>query len=94
MASGAKALELMRVLTHVRMKKQASKNLLGFLYVDGHVKEYHGLAKLGKTYVARRNCITKGSSDIWVNDSKGDPIFVVPCDLNQSLTKMLEKVPQ
>ena len=92
MASGAKALELMRVLTHVRMKKQASKNLLGFLYVDGHVKEYHGLAKLGKTYVARRNCITKGSSDIWVNDSKGDPIFVVPCDLNQSLTKMLEKV--
>ena len=92
MASGGKALELMRVLAHVRMKKHRSKNLLGFFYVDGHVKEYHGLAKLGKTYVARRNCINKGSSDIWVNDTKGDPLFVVPCELNQSLTKMLEKV--
>lgn len=79
MASMGKALELMRVLAHLRIKKQLSKNLLGFLYVDGYVKEYHGLAPLGKTYVARRNCINKGSSDIWVHDTNGDPLFVVPC---------------
>ena len=92
MASEGKALELMRVLADCRLKKEERKNLLGFLYVDGHVKEYHGSAKLGKTYIARRNCINKGSSDIWVHDAGGDPLFVVPCELNQSLTVMLEKV--
>jgi len=92
LASLGKGLELMRVLAQVRMNKQQVKNVLGFLYVDGHVKEYRGHRRLGKTYIACRNCVAKGSTDVWVHDADGGPLFVVPCELNQGLTKILEKV--
>ena len=92
LASLGKGLEFMRVLAKIRMRKQQQKDLLGFLYVDGHVKEYHGNGRLGKTYIACRHCVEKGSTDVWVHDAGGTPVFVVPCELNQSLSKMLERV--
>ena len=29
---------------------------------------------------------------MWIHDGGGTPLFVVPCELNQSLGKMLERV--
>lgn len=65
---------------------------LGFLYIDGHVRVYHGLRRLMKTYVTRMRLALPATTDYWVNDQCGDPLFVVTAELNASLTKMLPEL--
>jgi len=62
---------------------------LGFLYTDGHVRVYHGQHALPKTHVARMRISLPATSDYWVNDSAGDPLFVVTAEANAGLVKML-----
>ena len=62
---------------------------LGFLYMDGHVRVYHGQHALPKTHVARMRISLPATSDYWVNDSAGDPLFVVTAEANAGLVKML-----
>lgn len=61
----------------------------GFLYVDGHVRVYHGQHALPKAHVARMRISMPATSDYWVNDSSGDPLFVVTAPANAGLVKML-----
>lgn len=65
---------------------------VGVLYVDGHVRVYHGRRKLPKTHVARMRLSMPATSDYWVNDMAGDPLFVVTAEANASLVKMLPAV--
>lgn len=62
---------------------------LGFLYIDGHVRVYYGKNRLPKTHVARLHSIAAATTDYWVNDQKGDPLFVVTAEANRSTAKML-----
>lgn len=62
---------------------------LGFLYTDGHVRVYHGHHTLPKAHVARMRLSLPATSDYWVNDSAGDPLFVVTAEANAGLVKML-----
>jgi transposase len=62
---------------------------LGFLYTDGHVRVYHGNYPLPKAHVARMRISLPATSDYWVNDSAGDPLFVVTAEANAGLVKML-----
>ena len=62
---------------------------LGFLYTDGHVRVYHGHHTLPKAHVARMRISLPATSDYWVNDSAGDPLFVVTAQANAGLVKML-----
>jgi transposase len=62
---------------------------LGFLYTDGHVRVYHGQHTLPKAHVARMRISLPATSDYWVNDSAGDPLFVVTAQANAGLAKML-----
>jgi transposase len=62
---------------------------LGFLYTDGHVRVYHGEHTLPKAHVARMRISLPATSDYWVNDSAGDPLFVVTAEANAGLVKML-----
>jgi hypothetical protein len=62
---------------------------LGFLYTDGHVRVYHGQHALPKTHVARMRLALPATSDYWVNDSAGDPLFVITAEANAGLVKML-----
>src|SRR6266404_777210 len=62
---------------------------LGFLYTDGHVRVYHGQHTLPKAHVARMRISLPATSDYWVNDSVGDPLFVVTAEANAGLVKML-----
>jgi len=68
--------------------KQRGK-ALGFLYIDGHVRVYHGKRRVPKAYVTRLRMALPATTDYWVNDQEGDPLFVVTADMNASLTKML-----
>lgn len=65
---------------------------LGFLYVDGHVRVYHGQHRLPKAHVARMRLSMPATSDYWVNDSAGDPLFVITAEANAGLIKMLPEV--
>ena len=85
-----KATELMRGLARKWLEGRGGD--LGFLYVDGHVREYHGKGKLSKTHVAQRRRAVPSATDTWVNDSTGEPVFVVTSEVNAGLTKMLEPV--
>src|ERR1019366_7252678 len=49
---------------------------MGFLYLDGHVRVYHGQLVLPKAHVARMRISMPATTDYWVNDSVGDPLFV------------------
>lgn len=62
---------------------------MGFLYVDGHVRVYHGRHALPKAHVARMRISAPATSDYWVNDRSGDPLFVVTAEANAGLVKML-----
>src|SRR6266851_4580822 len=63
--------------------------VLGFLYIDGHVRAYHGKHTIPKAYVTRARLAAPATTDYWVNDQRGDPLFVVTADANAAMTKML-----
>jgi prepilin-type processing-associated H-X9-DG protein len=65
---------------------------LGFLYVDGHVRVYHGKRELPKTHVARMRISMPATSDFWVNDQMGDPLFVVTTEAHPSMVQVLPEV--
>jgi hypothetical protein len=66
--------------------------VLGFLYMDGHVRAYHGKHTISKAYVTRMHLAAPASTDYWVNDQRGDPLFVVTADINLAMTRMLVPV--
>ena len=63
----------------------------GFLYVDGHVRVYHGAqTKLPRRYVARQRLCLRGMTDYWVNDQQGRPFFVISSALTAGLLATLK----
>ena len=62
----------------------------GVLYVDGHVRVYHGSqTKLPRRYVSRERLCLRGTTDYWVNDQVGLPFFVINTPFTQGLLEML-----
>lgn len=66
--------------------------VVGFLYVDGHVRAYHGKRTLPKAFVTTRRLAMPATTDYWVNDSVGDPLLVLTASANAGLAKMLPAV--
>ena len=70
---------------------QEAPQALGFLYIDGHVRAYHGRKhKLPKTFVQKRRLCMPAATDVWVNDQDHEPVFVVTTEANNGLLSMLE----
>jgi transposase len=65
---------------------------LGFLYVDGHVRVYHGKHAIPKAHVARMRLARPATTDYWVNDAVGEPLFVITAEANAGMVKMLPPV--
>jgi hypothetical protein len=64
----------------------------GTLYIDGHVRVYHGtLTKLPARYVARQKLCLRGTTDYWVNAMDGAPFFAVSQSSDPGLLQTLEK---
>ncbi|MBV9483749.1 MAG: hypothetical protein JO249_23810 [Acidobacteria bacterium] len=72
-----------------RRRIQQRGRVMGFLYIDGHVRAYHGKHTIPKAYVTRARLAAPATTDYWVNDRCGDPVFVVTAEANASLTRML-----
>ena len=91
---------LTRLAAHHRAEQLAAElarqrvdqrgHLTGFLYIDGHVRAYHGQRPIAsKAYVARRHLAMPATTDYWINDRSGDPLLMITGDLGQSLAKAL-----
>lgn len=87
LASLHRASQLGEALARQRLKQR--EQALGFLYVDGHVRVYHGQHRLPKTHVARLRLAMPATTDYWVNDADGDPLFVMTSEANAGLVKVL-----
>jgi transposase len=90
LASYHKAEQLGRELARLRVTERGQ--LMGFLYVDGHVRVYHGKRNIPKTHVARIRLAMPATTDYWVNDQSGDPLFVITAVANAGMVKMLPEV--
>jgi len=87
LAAAGRAAQFGQALAQQRVALRGAA--LGFLYLDGHVRVYHGRHALPKAHVARMRISLPATSDYWVNDSAGDPLFVVTAEANAGLVKML-----
>jgi len=56
------------------------------------VRAYHGKRSLPKTHVARIRLSMPATTDYWINDAEGDPLFVVTTEANKGLVAMLPVV--
>jgi transposase len=90
LASYHKAEQLGAELARLRVEERGQ--LLGFLYVDGHVRAYHGQRNIPKAHVARLRLSMPATTDYWVNDQAGDPLFVITAAANAGLVKVLPEV--
>jgi hypothetical protein len=69
-------------------------HMMGFLYIDGHVRAYHGKQRIAKGYDTRKRLAVPATTDYWVNDRSGDPLFVVTAEANALLMRMLGPILQ
>lgn len=70
--------------------QQTAPESIGTLYVDGHVRVYHGSqAKLPRRYVSRQRLCLRGTTDYWVNDGLGLPFFAVEKPVDPGLLQVL-----
>ena len=64
---------------------------LGYLYLDGHVRPYHGRTlPLPKTHVPRRRLCMPATTDYWVHDANAEPLLFVTAPANEGLLAMMD----
>jgi len=80
LAAMGRAADFGRTLAERRIAQRGQA--LGFLYVDGHVRVYHGKHTIPKAFVPLRRLAVAATTDYWVNDQRGDPLFVVTAPAN------------
>ena len=82
-----------RLMDEVARRRIAEdEDRVAFLYVDGHVREYHGKFPLFQTKKAQRQVVTPAATDNWVHDAQGEPLLVVTSEVNAKLTQVLEPI--
>ena len=90
LAAAGKAAGLVMALA--RRHAAARPDALGFLYVDGHARVYHGTRTVQKTHVARLKFPAPATMETWVTDSRGDPVFMVIAEPSDSLAGELRRL--
>jgi hypothetical protein len=66
-------------------------NETGVLYVDGHVRVYHGnQTKLPRHYIARDKLCARATCDYWVNAMGGNPFFYITKTVDPGMLQVLE----
>jgi hypothetical protein len=69
-----------------------ARSAVGLLYVDGHVRAYHGEKhRLSKTHVARRRLCMAATTDYWINDKHAEPLFFITGEANERLIATMKE---
>jgi DNA-binding CsgD family transcriptional regulator len=87
LAALGRATDFGRALAERRVASRG--HVMGFLYLDGHVRVYHGQRRIPKTHVTRMRLAMPATTDYWVNDAEGEPLFVVSTEANRGLVTTL-----
>jgi hypothetical protein len=90
LAARGRAKLLMDELARQRIAEAPER--VAFLYIDGHVREYHGKFPLFEAKKAQRQVVTPAATDTWVHDANGEPLLVVNSEMNAKLTQVLEPI--
>ena len=75
----------------------SAPDFAGTLYIDGHVRVYHGQqTRLPKHYVARQKLCLRATTDYWINAMDGQPFFLINQAIDPGLITVIERdiVPQ
>ena len=64
---------------------------VGWLYIDGHVKVYTGQVELPRRFVSRQRLCLRGISSYWVNDTIGQPFFLIEKQIDPGLIDVIKK---
>ena len=75
-----------------RQRIAQDEERVAFLYVDGHVREYHGKFPLFEAKKPQRQVAAPAATDTWVHDADGEPLLVVTSEVNATLTQVLEAI--
>src|SRR5208283_4398110 len=75
-----------------RRRVADDEDRVAFLYLDGHVREYHGKSPLFAAKKPQRQVVTPAATDMWVHDAEGEPLLVVTSAVNAQLTQVLEPI--
>lgn len=61
------------------------------LYIDGHVRVYHGSqTTLPRHYVSRQRLCLRATVDYWINAMDGQPFFVLHQEVDPGLVQVIE----
>ena len=70
---------------------EATESDANILYIDGHVRVYHGdQTALPKHYIARQKLCLRATADYWVNAMDGQPFFKISQAVDPGLIQTLE----
>ena len=70
----------------------AAPEQAGTLYIDGHVRVYHGQqTPLPRHYVARQKLCLRATTDYWVNAMDGQPFCVIHQAVDPGLIHVIEQ---
>ncbi len=94
LAATGKAPELVEAMAaHLLTRENTLDEQCPFLlYVDGHVRAYHGVRKVAKTHLARTRFPAPATLETWVADNHGDPVLVVMATPGASLASELRRL--
>ena len=62
--------QLLRTLAEHHLAQAADAE--GLFYVDGHVRAYHGGARIQKAHLARSRLAAPAEVDTWITDARGE----------------------
>ena len=72
-----------------RRRAEQQPSALATLYVDGHVRAYHGRHRIGKTHVSRLKRVLRAETAYWVHQAHGQPLLVVHEPVDSSFRETL-----
>jgi len=90
LAAAGKAADLIMALA--RRHAAARPQALGFLYVDGHARAYHGTRDVQKMHIARLKFPAPATEETWVTSQDGEPVFMVAAEPSDSLAGELRRL--
>ncbi|EQD69327.1 homeodomain-like insertion element (DNA transposition), partial [mine drainage metagenome] len=67
-------------------------DVMGYLYIDGHVRVYSGQRDLQKAHVTRARISAPATLETWACDQRGDPVLVVTSVLSASLVAEIRRL--
>ena len=72
-----------------RRRAEENPAALATLYIDGHVRAYHGKHRIGRTRISRLKRVMRAEEDYWVHQAQGEPLLVVHESVDSSFHEAL-----